>query len=193
MKKHAIDLVIQAWLIFGVVVSMAIPGNILIAHPVANWLSTELSSILGRVGSIERLAAVSAFPQVTRFFFTIMWISLPIQTLTLYLAHMWSFDPERYRGTKRQELSILGAFLVGIAGIFILGFGSKITVESEVREHGEVTGIIDSFVVQMHLSRFWLGVVGQFCFVAIAYATGRALFLVGHHRQIWRRREKYDD
>lgn len=75
------ELPIIAYMIFGFILALILPTDVLSTHSNLSKFSDWMASI---IPSINSISSISSFPEVTKFFFATMWFLAPV-VLVVYL------------------------------------------------------------------------------------------------------------
>ena len=152
-------LIFVAFLSIGVVLAMATPPKILSLMPGIRPFTDFMGAL---IPSIERLAAWSKYPDVTRFFFSVMWATVPIQVLLLIRA----------RGLFRPRIDVFRAkrFLTTagvLSGVFVLTPVAIFLIGGAPEEN---QGMLIHEVANrlMQGSRVWLGLLGSAIVIGVS-------------------------
>jgi hypothetical protein len=93
-------------------VALLAPDNVLSQHPSLDHLTMILRNLLP---SIDRLAVVSSFPEVTRLVLAVEWTILPIQTILFIVFRTYAVKVDLLR--ERRFLIAFG--LPILVGVFV--------------------------------------------------------------------------
>lgn len=165
--------------VLGIILALLTPTKILSMLPPLKGLTSFMTSI---VPSIDRVTAVSSFPEVTKLYFSLMWIALPAATVIVMLRApalpVWHFSFSQWAG------GILFFPLLFLLLVYVPFTG--IGIEPEVLSYTSGRG--KAFLTLMSQYRAGLAVIGtlllcgtSFSFVAFSSLL-RGIFLSIFHR-----------
>ena len=163
------DIIVALSLFLGLVMATALPVNVLSSVPILQDFTDLFASI---IPSIDHVTTMSNFPEVTRLFFSVMWLFVPLQIAALlYVGRFIDVEVilRKFRGNKTASSNFMShvalLFLVSM-GIFSPMFliGGDIHNTQGHMPHEVANRLISS-------SRFWLGLLGSGLLLAVAFCT----------------------
>jgi hypothetical protein len=122
-REHLMYLRVYGWFFaMALIVALLVPDNILTSYPfLEDYFVTPIASLTAPFLAIQEWAKISKFPEVTRFTFAILWITLPITLIHQY--RVWPSLKPISRGQLWFALLIgylLVPFLLFLPKVFIV-------------------------------------------------------------------------
>lgn len=159
------DIILFVSLVFGIVLAMSLPSDVLTRTPSLR-VFTDWMAVIPSIGYLQQM---SSFPEVTRLFFSVMWVLVPIQALALLRVQGLINIEKSLLSIQRMVSSrfmahvslVLVLLLLIVFPIVLLGEGGQDDGGWMVHEIGHRL---------MSSSRFWLGALGSGLLAAMAAA-----------------------
>lgn len=175
--RHIADIIAIAILVFGVVLAFVIPDSILKDYPQLRYFTDVMVEI---VPSIEQLARVSRFPEVTLVFSAMIWPLFPIFFgIFLFVPGMLRTKDYIVEHARKKKWIFALAVPVFIAMVYWL---THMEVKPGDLEKATMGGTILRAVSE---SRFWMGLLGTSAVIAAAQVLVIAVTWLRFFRQIY--------
>lgn len=174
MSSGSISVVIS--LSLGTFLALLLPDNPLTRSRLASSFAEVMSSV---IPSIDHVAAMSGFPEATRFFFSVMWLLLPLQVVLLTATKGLVDVPKMLENLAKVTTSRLMAnlaFLFLFVGILVVALFLMGGDQSDAS--GGMTHEIAYRL--MSNSRFWMGLLGSAYLLVVAFALSAVVKWVGY-------------
>jgi hypothetical protein len=153
---------IGAMVVVGITIASILPADVELRFPHLRAFAAFMADV---IPSIAHLAAVSAFPQVTRVFLAIAWASVPVIAMTTLYSPVFSPDWDKI---GRHPVLVIGGMLL-LSAAFIAGAVWFPPIDPARFDNAAGTMLV---IKAISTSRVWLGVVGTL------YCWGVAMFLL---------------
>jgi hypothetical protein len=141
-----------AYITMGMLLAILLPSDIVTAIPLLGDF-TELMS--GLIPSIEKIASVSAFPEVTRTYFSVMWATQPL--LTAFTIFQLRWELKRHPLSKLIWVTFLGVPMLALFVYITLFLPGDVVGKID---HGYSSGRGKAFFTLLNNYRPMLGLIG---------------------------------
>ena len=157
-----------------VVSALLVPSDVVTRYPL---VQTYTSVCRALIPSIDRLTAVSSFPEVTQLVLSITWSLVPLQTVLFLLNGTYVPKFELWR-QRRLYVGFL-MIVVAICMVFMV-------VLFELTAHDLEGNLLNEWLLRsVSTSRFWLGLTSGFLVSGLALLIGMLLFFLRYFPLIY--------
>jgi hypothetical protein len=160
------DTVVITSVLIGLLLATLTPRDVLTRFEYLKSYTTAMTSI---VPSIDDLAVHSAFPEVTSFFFGVMWMLVPIQAIVLYLIG-GGLKIEKVLAGLRRIVSSTPAAHAALLLLFLSLVFVPLLILGQGQEPSEGWLVHEVAMRAMSGSRVALGLLGSLLLAVVAVA-----------------------
>lgn len=163
--------------LFAMLLVASLPDDIL----TRSILSQRYAGLMASwVPTIDQMANISAFPQVTRFFLAVMWSLVPVVTiLILWLPGVLDFQINKIRENKFLYTAsfIFIPFVVIFVSMFLIAADGVNSLEG---------GMVHELILRnVSYSKIWLSFFGSIMVLVVSFALSGFLKWVRSFKEIY--------
>ena len=149
-KMRASQIVV--YLVFGFFLALFTSENVLSEHPGFSKFADWMASI---VPSINSISSISSFPEVTKFFFAMMWFLAPVVLTITFVRNQPSLE--------KRNISLKELFYIVVGIPLCLFISYKILTETGFSPHdlAYTGGRGRAFLTMFSQNRLMLGLIGS--------------------------------
>jgi hypothetical protein len=168
-ENRAASLVAACVIVIGLVSSLATPATSLDRVATLRTFAEFMGSL---VPSIDHLAGLSAFPQVTRLSLSILWASTPLQVIVLVWTPGSIFSVEHIRKKLLPITLLYLSFVPAVIAFALFLLGADVDLAGR--------GVYTRTIRVMSNSRIALGLLGPGIVLAVSVCVASMVLWIKH-------------